>query len=85
LGFKGEIFDDDSPSSWVLAHLALARSLAKARETKQALESYDEFLKLWADADPDLKVVQEARTERDYLAATLAAPAGANNTLSPRK
>jgi serine/threonine protein kinase/Flp pilus assembly protein TadD len=82
LGFKGEIFDDDSPSSWVLAHLALARSLAKAGETKQALESYDEFLKLWADADPDLQVVQEARAERDHLAAMLTAPAGRNNTVS---
>jgi eukaryotic-like serine/threonine-protein kinase len=85
LGFKGEIFDDDSPSSWVLAHLALARSLAKAGETKQALESYDEFLKLWADADSDLQVMQEARTERDHLAATLSAPAGRNNAASLQK
>jgi tetratricopeptide (TPR) repeat protein len=83
LGFKGEIFDDDSPANWVLAHLLLARSLVKVGEIKQALESYDEFLKLWAAADPDLQVVHEARTERDHVAATLTSPGGGNNSVSP--
>lgn len=84
LGFKGEIFDDDAPSSWVLGHLALARSLAKAGETKQALQSYDEFLQLWSHADFDLQVVQEARIERDHLAATLNPLAVGNDTKSPQ-
>src|SRR5207245_3530565 len=54
LEFKGEIFDDDSPAAWLLAHLALARVLAKAGERTQALQSYDEFLRLCGHADPDL-------------------------------
>ncbi len=71
LEFKGEIFDDDSPSAWVLAHLTLARVLAKAGERNTALHFYDEFLRLWALADPDLRDLQEARLERDQLVAMI--------------
>ena len=67
LDFKGEIFDDDSPGDWVLMHLALARALAKGGDTKHALESYQEFLQLWAHADSDLPVMQEARAEQARL------------------
>jgi eukaryotic-like serine/threonine-protein kinase len=76
LEFKGEIFDDDSPSAWVLAHLTLARVLAKAGKRKQALHFYDEFLRLWAHADPDLRDLQEARVEREQLVAMIGAGKG---------
>jgi tetratricopeptide (TPR) repeat protein/predicted Ser/Thr protein kinase len=72
LEFKGEILSDDSPTEWVLAHLALARVLAKSGDTKQALQSYDEFLRLWAHADPGLPALREAHAERDRLSKTLA-------------
>ncbi len=71
LEFKGEIFDDDSPGSWVSAHLTLARVLAKAGERNTALHFYEEFLRLWALADPDLRDLQEARVERDQLVAMI--------------
>jgi len=76
LEFKGEIFDDDSPSEWVLAHLALARVLARAGEANRALHFYDEFLRLWAHADPALRALQDAHVERAQLAATISVSRG---------
>jgi tetratricopeptide (TPR) repeat protein len=81
LNFKGEIFDDDSPSDWVLAHLALARVLAKAGDAKQALQSYDDFLRLWAHADSGVTALREARAERDRLSKTLAPGAAETQSL----
>jgi len=76
LEFKGEIFSEDSPSEWILAHLALARALAKVGEANRALHYYDEFLRLWAHADSDLRAVQEARAEREGLTAKIGAGKG---------
>ena len=67
LTFEGEVLQDDSPSSWVLAHLTLARALARAGKLDEARKYYDQFLHLWAGADSDLAVVREARTERMKL------------------
>lgn len=64
---KGDVFTDDSPSDWVLAHLYLARAFARAGDTQNALSSYDEFLRLWAGADPDLPSLRQARAERERL------------------
>lgn len=67
LGFEGEILHDDSPSDWVLAHLALARTLARAGEADRAIQYYDQFLHLWANADPGLREIKEAKLERQQL------------------
>ena len=64
LDFKGEVISDDSPAYWVVANLRLARVLAEGGEPKEALKYYDEFLRLWANADVDLPVLQKARAER---------------------
>ena len=47
----------------VLAHLGLARSYALSGDASNARNQYKEFLALWKDADPDLPVLREARTE----------------------
>jgi hypothetical protein len=47
-----------------LARLELARALALAGERDRAREAYDEFLRAWAEADPDLPVLRQARVER---------------------
>jgi eukaryotic-like serine/threonine-protein kinase len=47
----------------VLAHLGLARSYALSGDASNARNQYREFLALWKDADPDLPVLHEARTE----------------------
>jgi eukaryotic-like serine/threonine-protein kinase len=73
LEFKGEIFEFDSPLEWVLMHLTLARVLVKAGDANQAIHYYDEFLQIWAHADPDLPALREARAERAQLSKQLAA------------
>lgn len=67
LTFAGEVLEDDSPSSWVLAHLTLARALAHAGKFDDARKYYDQFLHLWTGADSDLTVLREARAERMKL------------------
>jgi DNA-binding winged helix-turn-helix (wHTH) protein/tetratricopeptide (TPR) repeat protein len=47
----------------VLAHLGLARGYALSGDAGNARNQYREFLALWKDADPDLPVLHEARTE----------------------
>lgn len=70
LSFEGEILHDDSPAEWVLAHLALARALARAGKPDDARKYYDQFLQLWAGADADLAPLREARAERARLGDT---------------
>jgi eukaryotic-like serine/threonine-protein kinase len=71
LGFKGAVLSDDAPTDYVLAHLSLARALAQAGDSAHALEQYDEFLRLWRNADPDLPPLREARGEREKLNAVV--------------
>jgi DNA-binding winged helix-turn-helix (wHTH) protein/tetratricopeptide (TPR) repeat protein len=47
----------------VLAHLGLARSYALSGDASNARNQYKELLDTWKDADPDLPVLHEARTE----------------------
>jgi len=67
LAFKGAVLRDDAPTDYVLAHRSLARALAQAGNSAHALEQYDEFLRLWRNADPDLPSLREARSEREKL------------------
>jgi len=64
LNFKGQILNEGVPSDWVLTHLWIARSLTQAGDSAGSLHEYDEFLRLWANADPDLASVRAARGER---------------------
>jgi hypothetical protein len=56
-----------------LAHLGVARANALQAKTSQgadsdaarvrALEAYKDFLTLWKDADPDIRILKEAKAE----------------------
>jgi len=46
-----------------LAHLGLGRSYALQGDNAKARTAYQDFLKLWKDADPDISVLQEAKGE----------------------
>ena len=46
-----------------LAQLGLARALALAGDKSSSRAAYEEFLTLWKDADSDLPVLQQAKTE----------------------
>lgn len=50
-----------------LAHLGLARAAALSGDTTQARKSYQDFLALWKDADADLPVLQQAKSEYEKL------------------
>jgi serine/threonine protein kinase/tetratricopeptide (TPR) repeat protein len=46
-----------------LAHLGLARSYALSGDTAKARTSYQDFLALWKDADPDIPILKQAKAE----------------------
>jgi serine/threonine protein kinase/tetratricopeptide (TPR) repeat protein len=46
-----------------LAHLQLGRARAMAGDKVAALKSYQNFLTLWKDADPDIPIYKQAKTE----------------------
>jgi predicted Zn-dependent protease len=46
-----------------LAHLGLARAYALQGDTTKAKKSYQDFLSLWKDADPDIPILIAAKAE----------------------
>ena len=46
-----------------LAHLQLGRAFALAGDKTKARAAYQDFLTLWKDADPDIPVLEQAKTE----------------------
>ena len=46
-----------------LAHLELGRAYARSGDKAKAREAYQDFLTLWNEADPDIPVLKEAKTE----------------------
>ncbi|HEY6369863.1 MAG TPA: protein kinase [Candidatus Sulfotelmatobacter sp.] len=46
-----------------LARLQLARAYLMSGDRTQAKSSYEDFLKLWRDADPDIPVLKEAKAD----------------------
>jgi DNA-binding winged helix-turn-helix (wHTH) protein/tetratricopeptide (TPR) repeat protein len=53
-----------------LAHLRLARVLVRLKKLDEARQEYRAFLECWKDADPDLKLYQDAKREYAALAGT---------------
>jgi tetratricopeptide (TPR) repeat protein len=60
-----------------IAHLQLGRAQAMTGDYAAARKSYEEFLALWRDADPDLPVYKEAKAE--YAALIKTRLVGKNN------
>jgi eukaryotic-like serine/threonine-protein kinase len=50
-------------TSGVLAHLELGRAYARAGDKTKAKAAYQDFLTLWKDADPEIPVLKQAKTE----------------------
>jgi eukaryotic-like serine/threonine-protein kinase len=46
-----------------LAHLGLARAYTLQGDTTRARAAYQDFLRLWKDADPDIPILQQANAE----------------------
>jgi eukaryotic-like serine/threonine-protein kinase len=50
-----------------LAHLGLGRAYALQGDTARAKATYEDFLTLWKDADPDIPVLKQAKAEYAQL------------------
>jgi hypothetical protein len=46
-----------------LAHLGLGRAYALQGDSIKARAAYQDFLTVWKDADPDIPILQQAKTE----------------------
>ena len=46
-----------------LARLGLARTYARTGEAAKARTTYQDFLTLWKDADPDIPILKQAKAE----------------------
>ena len=46
-----------------LARLQLGRALALSGDTIKAKSAYQDFLTLWKDADPNIPILTQARSE----------------------
>ena len=46
-----------------LAHLQLARAYALQGDTAKARTKYQDFFALWKDADPDIPILKQAKSE----------------------
>jgi len=46
-----------------LAHLGLARAYSLHGDISKAKTSYQDFLALWKDADPDIPILKQAKAE----------------------
>jgi len=50
-----------------LAHLQLARAYAQSGDKAKARSTYQDFLKAWEDADPDIPILKQAKAEYSKL------------------
>jgi eukaryotic-like serine/threonine-protein kinase len=50
-----------------LAHLQLGRAWALSGDTSVARNAYQNFFTLWKDADPDIPILKQAKTENAKL------------------
>jgi tetratricopeptide (TPR) repeat protein len=50
-----------------LAHLGVARAAVRLDDLDRARTSYERFFELWKNADPDLRILREARAEAARL------------------
>ena len=70
-----------------LAQLGLARAYAMQGDRDLSRKAYDDFFTTWKDADPDIPILVQAKTEYKKLTATPSAAASASSypTRSPGK
>jgi serine/threonine protein kinase/tetratricopeptide (TPR) repeat protein len=60
LDHRGVVFNEPIGA---LAHLGLARACALSGDTVNARTKYQDFFALWKDADPDIRILRQAKSE----------------------
>jgi tetratricopeptide (TPR) repeat protein len=61
-----------------LAQLGLARAYAMQGDRENSRKAYDDFFTTWKDADPDIPILRQAKTEYKKLTAAASAAASAS-------
>jgi serine/threonine protein kinase/tetratricopeptide (TPR) repeat protein len=64
LGHRGVVANEPIGA---LAHLGLARAYVLPGDAAKARAAYDDFFTLWKDADSDIPILKEAKTEYEKL------------------
>jgi Tfp pilus assembly protein PilF len=64
LSHRGIVYNDPMGA---VAHLQLARAYVVAGDMTKAKAAYQDFLTLWKDADPDIPILKQAKTEFSSL------------------
>jgi len=64
LDHRGVVFNEPIGA---LAHLGLGRAYAMQGDTVKAKTAYEDFLKLWKDADPDIPILKHAKAEYEKI------------------
>jgi eukaryotic-like serine/threonine-protein kinase len=61
LDFEGAVFRDDAAEDWAIAHYSLARAYVKSGDPASGNTHYQEFLSLFASADPGLPILSQVK------------------------
>jgi tetratricopeptide (TPR) repeat protein len=64
LDHRGIVLSDPTAA---LAHLQLGRAFAISGDKSKSKAAYDDFLTLWKDADQDIKILKEAKSEYERM------------------
>jgi len=62
------------PTIVVGARLQLARALTTSGDRRKAKAAYEDFLNLWKEADPDIPILDQAKTEYNQLQSSSKSP-----------
>jgi eukaryotic-like serine/threonine-protein kinase len=78
----GNVIDHRGWPEWEvfapLAQLGLARAYAMQGDRESSRKAYDDFFTTWKDADPDIRILRQAKAEYKNLTATASAAASAS-------
>jgi len=56
-----KVLGNENQEKWILAHYYLGKAYEQKGEHEKAIESYENFLNIWKDADPDLVALVDAK------------------------
>ena len=54
---------EQNPEHWILAHHELAKIYGQLGDIQKAKEYYVKLFNIWKDADPDIPILNKAKTE----------------------
>jgi tetratricopeptide (TPR) repeat protein/predicted Ser/Thr protein kinase len=66
LDARGEVFQENCPTDWVLAHLSLARVYRHLDEIDEARAKYKKFLEIWRESD-QLRFIEKVTRESEQM------------------